>query len=121
MKHGVVLLSIGVALLAAQDRRPLAEIDFFGYKGLDLAAVRAALAPIEPGSKIDGRLSDIFGLQDRIVFELTQDLNLTLEASAINQIQQPETRSVEAYELYSRGVLSLRVLPQSTDKDDHHG
>jgi len=28
---------------AASDRRPLAEIDFFGYKGLDLAAVRAAL------------------------------------------------------------------------------
>ncbi len=59
--------------------------------------------------KIDGRLSDIFGLQDRIVFELTQDLKLTLEASAINQIQQPETRSVEAYELYSRGMMSLRM------------
>jgi serine/threonine protein kinase/Tfp pilus assembly protein PilF len=59
--------------------------------------------------KIDGRLSEIFGLQDRIVFELTQDLNLTLEPSTINQIQQPETRSVEAYELYSRGMLSLRM------------
>jgi serine/threonine protein kinase/tetratricopeptide (TPR) repeat protein len=59
--------------------------------------------------KIDGRLSDIFSLQDRIVFELTQDLNLTLEQSAINQIQQPETRSVEAYELYSRGMLTLRM------------
>jgi serine/threonine protein kinase/Tfp pilus assembly protein PilF len=59
--------------------------------------------------KIDGRLSDIFGLQDRIVFELTQDLKLTLEPSAINQIQQPETRSVEAYELYSRGMLTLRM------------
>ena len=59
--------------------------------------------------KIDGRLADIFGLQDRIVFELTQDLKLTLEASVINQIQQPETRSVEAYELYSRGMMSLRM------------
>ena len=60
------------------------------------------MSPPEPllrNVKIDGRLSDIFGLQDRIVFELTQDLKLTLEASAINQIQQPETRSVEAYEL----------------------
>ncbi len=59
--------------------------------------------------KIDGALAEIFALQDRIVFELTQGLQLKLEASAINQIQQPETRSVEAYELFSRGVLTLRM------------
>jgi serine/threonine protein kinase/tetratricopeptide (TPR) repeat protein len=59
--------------------------------------------------KIDGRLDDIFALQDRIVFELTQDLRLTLEASAINQIRTPETRSVEAYELFSRGMMTLRL------------
>jgi non-specific serine/threonine protein kinase len=59
--------------------------------------------------KIDGGLGEIFALQDRIVFELTQGLQLKLEASAINQIQQPETRSVEAYELFSRGVLTLRM------------
>jgi serine/threonine protein kinase/tetratricopeptide (TPR) repeat protein len=59
--------------------------------------------------KIDGALGEIFALQDRIVFELTQNLQLKLEASAINQIQQPETRSVEAYELFSRGVLTLRM------------
>lgn len=38
-----VLVSIGVALLAAPDQKPLGAIDFFGYKGLNLAAVRAAL------------------------------------------------------------------------------
>jgi serine/threonine protein kinase/Tfp pilus assembly protein PilF len=59
--------------------------------------------------KIDGKLSDIFTLQDRIVFELTQNLKLKLESTAINQIQQPETRSVEAYELFSRGMLTLRM------------
>ena len=59
--------------------------------------------------KIDGALGEIFALQDRIVFELTQGLQLKLEPSAINQIQQPETRSVEAYELFSRGVLTLRM------------
>ena len=48
-------------------------------------------------------------MQDRIVFELTQDLKLTLEASAINQIRTPETRSVEAYELFSRGMMTLRL------------
>jgi serine/threonine protein kinase/Tfp pilus assembly protein PilF len=59
--------------------------------------------------KIDGALAEIFALQDRIVFELTQDLRLTLEASAINQIRTPETRSVEAYELFSRGMMTLRL------------
>src|SRR5678809_149377 len=38
----VILVAVG-GELAASDRRPLGEIDFFGYKGLDLAAVRAAL------------------------------------------------------------------------------
>ena len=57
--------------------------------------VEMATGAVLRNVKIDGRLSDIFGLQDRIVFELTQDLKLTLEPSAIKQIQQPETRSVE--------------------------
>ena len=43
----LALLSVGVALLAAPDRK-LLGIDFFGYKGLDLAAVRAAL-PVHEG------------------------------------------------------------------------
>jgi serine/threonine protein kinase/Tfp pilus assembly protein PilF len=71
--------------------------------------VEVATGAVLRNVKIDGRLGEIFALQDRIVFELTRDLHLTLEASAINQIQQPETRSVEAYELYSRGMLSLRM------------
>ncbi len=29
--------------MSARDRRPLGEIDFFGYKGVDLAAIRSAL------------------------------------------------------------------------------
>jgi serine/threonine protein kinase/Tfp pilus assembly protein PilF len=59
--------------------------------------------------KIDGALSDIFALQDRIVFELTHDLSLHLHGSEIAQIQKPETRSVEAYELFSRGMMTLRM------------
>ena len=39
----LVLVVMGTAGLSAADRRPLGEIDFFGYKGLDLAAIRAAL------------------------------------------------------------------------------
>src|SRR6202000_192560 len=35
-------------LMSAIDRRPLGEIDFFGYKGFDLAAIRSAL-PLHEG------------------------------------------------------------------------
>ena len=71
--------------------------------------VDVATGAVVRNVKIDGALGEIFALQDRIVFELTQGLQLKLEASAINQIQQPETRSVEAYELFSRGMLTLRM------------
>ena len=59
--------------------------------------------------KIDGALADIFTLQDRIVFELTQGLHVELAGSEIADIEKPETRSVEAYELFSLGVLTLRL------------
>ena len=39
----LILVAIGAAQPSASDRRLLGEIDFFGYKGLDIAAVRAAL------------------------------------------------------------------------------
>lgn len=38
-----VLVAVAPAVMAARDRRPLGEIDFFGYKGIDLAAIRSAL------------------------------------------------------------------------------
>jgi hypothetical protein len=44
------ILAMGASDMAAPERRPLGEIDFFGYKGLDLAAVRAAL-PFHEGER----------------------------------------------------------------------
>jgi hypothetical protein len=43
-----VTLTAGVAAVRGPDRRPLAAVDFFGYKGLDVAAIRAAL-PFKQG------------------------------------------------------------------------
>jgi hypothetical protein len=37
------LVALVPAVTSARDRRTLGEIDFFGYKGIDLAAVRSAL------------------------------------------------------------------------------
>jgi serine/threonine protein kinase/Tfp pilus assembly protein PilF len=80
----------------------------------DLVRITARFVEVETGVvlrnvKIDGRLDDIFALQDRIVFDLTRDLNLQLEGSAIQHIEQQETRSVAAYELFSRGMMTLRM------------
>jgi tetratricopeptide (TPR) repeat protein len=71
--------------------------------------VEVATGVVLRNVKIDGPLADIFRLQDRIVFELTQGLHVELAGSEIADIEKPETRSVEAYELFSLGVLTLRL------------
>jgi hypothetical protein len=53
-------------------------------------------------------VDDIFALQDRIVFELTDGLHLALRGSEVASIERRETRSVEAYESYARGMMNLR-------------
>jgi eukaryotic-like serine/threonine-protein kinase len=58
--------------------------------------------------KLDGRVEDIFALQDRIVFELTAGLKLALRGSEVASIERRETRSVEAFEAYARGMMNLR-------------
>ena len=58
--------------------------------------------------KIDGRVGDIFELQDRIVFDLSRTLNVKLGKAEADAIERDETTSVEAFEAYSRGVLNLR-------------
>jgi tetratricopeptide (TPR) repeat protein len=59
--------------------------------------------------KVDGTIAEIFDLQDRIVYELSKDLNLTLGIGEIEGIGRDETQSMEAYEAYSRGMMNLRM------------
>jgi len=58
--------------------------------------------------KVDGRVDEIFELQDRIVFDVSRGLDLKLGKEDADAIERDETRSVEAFEAYSRGVLNLR-------------
>jgi tetratricopeptide (TPR) repeat protein len=55
--------------------------------------------------KLDGRIEDIFSLQDRIVRELTSSLRLGVPTSG----EDEETHVVEAYEAYSRGMVNLQL------------
>ncbi len=58
--------------------------------------------------KIDGSIDDIFELQDRIVFELSRSLDFKVDKSQAEAIARDETKSVEAFEAYSRGLLNMR-------------
>ena len=64
--------------------------------------------------KVDGRIGDIFSLQDKIVFDLSQGLNLALRGSEIAGIERRETRSVEAYESFARGMMNLRLASRDS-------
>jgi tetratricopeptide (TPR) repeat protein len=63
---------------------------------------------------VDGRIGDIFALQDKIVYELSRGLNLALEGTAIAGIERRETQSVEAYESFARGMMNLRLASRDS-------
>ena len=97
-----------------------------GYQRLgDLIRITARGVEVESGTvirtvKIDGQISDIFTLQDKIVYELTQGINLTLNDSEVAAITRPETQSVEAYEARSRAMMNIMEgTPQAFDRAIH--
>jgi serine/threonine protein kinase/Tfp pilus assembly protein PilF len=69
---------------------------------------------VERTVKVDGRIDDIFALQDKIVYELSQGLNLTLRGTEVAGIERRETRSVEAYESFARGMMNLRLATRES-------
>jgi serine/threonine protein kinase/tetratricopeptide (TPR) repeat protein len=86
-----------------------------GYQRIgELIRITARFVEVDTGAliktvKIDGKITEIFELQDRIVYELSQGLNLRLGTSEITEIERDETQSVEAYEHFSRGMMNLRM------------
>jgi serine/threonine protein kinase/Tfp pilus assembly protein PilF len=70
--------------------------------------VEVATGEVQKTVKVDGRIEDIFALQDKIVYELSQGLNVALQGTEVAEIERQETRSVEAYESYARGMMNLR-------------
>ena len=74
--------------------------------------VTASLLDVSTGRvvrtvKVDGHLQEIFPLQDRLVRELTEGLRTVTRSTPAESAG--ETRIVEAYEAYSKGVLNLRA------------
>ena len=48
------------------------------------------------------------------MFELSQGLNVALRGTEIAGIERRETRSVEAYESYARGMMNLRLATRDS-------
>jgi serine/threonine protein kinase/Tfp pilus assembly protein PilF len=86
-----------------------------GYQRMgEMIRITARVIDVNTGEvirtvKIDGNIKEIFSLQDKIVYELSKGLNLELGTSEITDIEAEETKSVEAYESFSRGMINLRT------------
>jgi pentatricopeptide repeat protein len=84
-----------------------------GYQKIgEMLRITARFVEVETGEviktvKIDGQMKDIFELQDKIVYELSRDLDLSLHSGERQEIEQKETDVVEAYEAYVKADMEL--------------
>lgn len=63
----------------------------------------ARAGAIVSSPKLDGAMSEIFELQDRIVETVLASLKIEVSAPQREAMARPETRSLSAYELFARG------------------
>ncbi|MFN0121928.1 MAG: FlgO family outer membrane protein [Blastocatellia bacterium] len=90
-----------------------------GYQHIgEMVRITARIVEVETGEvsgtvKIDGRMSELFDLQDRVVVELSRTLRLGLQSGEQEGIQQQETRVMEAYEALTRGMIEAYALSSS--------
>ena len=72
-------------------------------------AIEVATGRQRASVKLDGRLDDLFDLQDRLVNELTENLSVEVRQQDLAAIEGAGTESMEAYQAFSRGMLNLRL------------
>jgi serine/threonine protein kinase/tetratricopeptide (TPR) repeat protein len=88
----------------------------------EMIRITARLVEVETGEivrtvKIDGRMDQIFELQDKIVYELSQGLDFSLRSAEREVIAQDETDVIEAYEAFTKGMMALRSLsPEAIER-----
>lgn len=86
-----------------------------GYQKIgEMLRITARVVEVETGEvlrtvKIDGKMDDIFELQDKIVYELSKDLDLSLRSGEVAHIEHKETNVIEAYEAFSKGEAKLMI------------
>ena len=65
-------------------------------------------------AKIDGRMEDIFALQDRIVTTLMEILNVEVSHHELQKIGKAETDQLKAYECYAKGRQLFRQFGKTS-------
>jgi serine/threonine protein kinase/tetratricopeptide (TPR) repeat protein len=84
-----------------------------GYQKIgEMLRITARFVEVETGEvlktvKIDGQMKEIFDLQDKIVYELSRDLDLSLHSGERQGIEEKETDVVEAYEAFVKADIEL--------------
>src|SRR5215510_6015021 len=69
--------------------------------------VEVATGEVVKTVKIDGRMSEVFDLQDKIVYELTRDLDFSLDSGKLKGMSERETDVIEAYEACTKARMEL--------------
>ncbi len=69
--------------------------------------VEVATGEVVKTVKIDGKMGEVFELQDKIVDELSRDLELSLRSGEHQIIRQRETDVIEAYEALNKARIEL--------------
>lgn len=64
--------------------------------------------------KIDGKLDELFELQDRLVKDLATGLELEERRSSAQRVELVGTQSMDAYQAFSRGMLNLRMAARDS-------
>ncbi len=84
-----------------------------GYQRLgEMLRITARFVEVVTGEvvrtvKIDGRISEVFELQDKIVYELSRNLDMSLDSGELRDIGQRETEVIEAYEANTKARMEL--------------
>lgn len=87
-----------------------------GYQRVgEMVRITARFVDVESGEvvrtvKIDGEMSQIFELQDKIVDELSDGLEFSLRSGEREVIGRHETQVIEAYEAFVNGMIALRSM-----------
>jgi non-specific serine/threonine protein kinase len=69
--------------------------------------VEVATGEVVKTVKIDGSMSEVFDLQDKIVYELSRDIDLSLDSGQLKGLSQRETDVIEAYEACTKARMEL--------------
>lgn len=70
-------------------------------------------------AKIDGKMDEIFQLQDRIITSMLDVLRIQISHSDMQKIEKPETELLKAYEYYVRGRELFNRFGKTSFEEAH--